>query len=125
LQGNIVDISQERCDCGSPFRFINKVYGRSGEVQIINGIEKISNTTFGHIITSGIYIDNIAKFQLIQNSLDKVELFIVLFPGKFDQINFEKQINILLNNLIVEYIYVNDIERDLSGKFKNVIVDIK
>jgi phenylacetate-CoA ligase len=124
LQGDLIEISKEKCICGSSFRVIKKVYGRSASVIIKNGSELISSTTFGHIIAKSIYINNIVKFQLVQNSVESANLFLVLNPGFFDKINFENFINNILNFINVHYHYVNDIDRDSTGKYKDVIVNI-
>lgn len=124
LQGDYINISEEKCDCGSSFRVIKEVIGRSGSVVIYNGDEKVSTTTFGHYIAKSPYIKNIVKFQLIQNDVSHIEIKFVLNEFNFNKLAFESLIKGVFNKCTVDFIYVDDIPRTSSGKFNDFIINI-
>jgi len=118
--GDIVEIIDESCPCGRNFKIIKSLEGRTGSV-IHNGEEKISNSVCNHYVTKSAYFSAIKKYQIIQRDTSTVVIKIVAYDKAYDFQQFEKHMQRLFNMLKVNFEYVDDIPRDRSGKYRDVI----
>ena len=118
--GDIVNISDEMCDCKSGFRVLKSVDGRSA-CFIFNGDKRIPHATCTHMIPHSEYRDLVSKFQFIQ--IRKEEVIVKIVPTQTN-VNFsglELMLRKLFCNINVKFEYVNDIPKEKSGKFNDVI----
>jgi len=124
-QGDIIEIVDNHCSCGSNFRIIKEVVGRSGATPIHNGDEIIGIPVFNHVITKSIYREKIAQYQLVQNKINIIEIFIVLRNENQSLDGFKNFMQEIFYNCEVKIHLVSNISREKSGKFKDVIVNIQ
>lgn len=125
--GDSIKLAPEKleCSCGSLFPLVEKIEGRSTDYLLspTNGkvnLGNISNSTKG--------IKGIIKFQLIQNTLNNIELLVVnnsyftateqskLLSALKERLGSEVSINLSL---------VNNIPNEKSGKFRIVKNNLK
>lgn len=121
--GDIVEISKEKCKCGRNFKIITSVDGRKGSV-IFNGKEKISNATCNHYVTKSSFIDTIDKYQIIQNEPSSVIIKLVVTDKDRDYDAFETHLKTLFDKIDVQFEYVEEIPRQRSGKYIDVISNV-
>lgn len=122
--GDIVCISEKKCDCNLPFRIVESIEGRSACV-IYNGNNIISHATCTHLIPHSEYKDKVLKFQFVQNMIDQVIVKIVPIDQGIDFSGLEELLRSFFSNIKVHIEFVNDIPKEKSGKYKDVINNVK
>jgi len=121
--GDIVEISKENCICGRNLKVVKSVNGRTGSV-IYNGNDKISNATCNHYVTKSLDMVGLEKYQIVQDNLSSVIIKLVVSDNIFDSSRFELHMRDLFDKIDVKFEYVNDIPRDKSGKYRDVINNV-
>ena len=124
--GDVVVMSEKTCSCGDQNPIVENIMGRAGDFLFspqhgkIN-LGNISNTLKG---TRGII-----KFQAIQNKLNTIEIFLIvdktIFTEKSQQLFYKNWVDRVGDSMKLEYIYVNEIPLEKSGKFCLVKNNIK
>lgn len=122
--GDIVEIAETKCECGSPFKLLSHLDGRSS-CFIYNGSIKVPHAVCTHYLPHSDYRTKVDKFQIEQNEKDSVIVRIVLKDRNTDCAGLENLYRELFNNISVCFEYVDDIPRERSGKFKDVINNVK
>lgn len=122
--GDIVEITQEQCECGRNLKVIRNIDGRS-TTYILNGNEKITEVSCTFYITKTKYLDYIERWQLKQTSETELEMRIIVKDKSVDFVDFEHYVSKLFNHLHVNFIYVDNIPFETSGKFRVVINTMK
>lgn len=121
--GDIVEISDEKCTCGRVFKTITSLDGRKGST-VINGDNKISNSTCNHYVTKSSFIDVIKNYQIVQNDYSSIIIKIVKTDHTRDFSDFENLMKTLFDKLEVSFEYLDEIPKQKSGKHIDVINNI-
>ncbi|MGP5501078.1 phenylacetate--CoA ligase family protein [Psychrobacter faecalis] len=113
-------VTDKKCNCGSVFPLVEKIEGRSTDYILSPTYGKVN---LGNISNSTKNINGIIKFQVIQRTLDKVQVLIVVSKS-FNRSEKSKFIAALAERLgpRIEIIIrvVDDIPTEKSGKFRIV-----
>lgn len=121
--GDIVEILDNKCKCGRPFKIIKSVDGRKG-TYIINGNQKISDAALNVYITKTGYIEKIHRYQIIQSKQSEVIVKVVPVSELINFSDFETKIRALFDQIVVHFEYVNYIPKESSGKYRVLINNI-
>jgi len=121
--GDLVEISDEICECGRSFKVLNTVDGRKGSY-VSNGETKITDAALNTYITATKYIDVIDKYQVVQNDQSSVIVKLVVSENDLDLNEFEIHLKNLFDKLEVNLEYVDQIPKDKSGKYRVVINNV-
>jgi len=116
-----VEVSEEKCRCERNFKVLKSVDGRKASY-IYNGHEKIY---IGRNFTPAQFINSIIGFQIIQSDLSCVTVKLMVIDRDQDFSAFEAYVRRLLDKLMVEFEYVDNLPREKSGKVRVVINSIK
>jgi phenylacetate-CoA ligase len=122
-------LSEKACSCGRGFPLLKKVEGR---------IRCIFRNKQGDLIDGGVFIrlfyfrENIKQFQVIQDSLEKITINLVLKDKKqlkiiekdFQEIS-ESIKKIMRNNITIKYNLADVINTSPSGKYEYVFSKVK
>lgn len=122
IQGDTVDISHDSCSCGLSFRVLNKVEGRSGSQQIRNGHNSVSHAIFSHMITKSPFFRYLDRYQLIQNQSGLVFKVQESLDSKLNRSELEDFVKNLFEQEKITFEYVDEIQREKSGKYKDFII---
>lgn len=115
----------EKCLCQSLFPLVKKIQGRATDYLYSPELGKIN---LGNLSNSTKDVKGIICFQIIQNSKEKLELFIVC-TAEFDK---QQEAKFLLalrervgQKIQIDINYVDDIAKEKSGKFRIVKNNLK
>lgn len=124
--GDIGIWHEKECRCGTRFRALKKIVGRTGEIIKNSKGKIILPEIFIHLIgvTLGEVSDYIETFQVAQTDIRRIELRLVLRNGVDNKLlsskvnNLEKKIiKIMEEDIVVDTVYLNAIPKLPSGKF--------
>ena len=123
--GDVVDISESSGNIGVPFRILNSADGRSSSF-IYNGTIKVPHAICTHYMPHSNYKTQVKKFQIIQNEKNSVIVKIAYYDeNNLDKKGIEEMYRNLFDQIEVHFEYVDDIPREKSGKFRDVIQNVK
>lgn len=109
-----------QCACGSYFPLVEKIEGRSTDYILSPTHGKVN---LGNISNSTKGVEGIIQFQVIQETLDGVEVFVVARP-EFNEKDRNKFIAALAERfgpeLLIQLHVVEEIKKEKSGKFRIV-----
>ena len=79
---DVLEISSEPCSCGSNFRVIKLIHGRSDDLFILKSFDSSTRYLFPDYVRRSINqaSGDIIEYQAIQHSLDLIEIRLVLKP---------------------------------------------
>lgn len=106
--GDFLKVEKSNCPCGRNSDIIKSIEGRTSEVQFIQlpGYKKVHSVYIAHIIDEIIKKGfPILQFQIIQVSLLKLEIYLVVLKTNFDQL--------YIKNLLIKKIH-SQISKELS-----------
>ena len=113
----------EECDCKSVFPIVERIEGRSTDF-----IESKSKGRFSSIYLSLVseeFSNSIKSMQFVQNTADKVEIYICADEryqaDSMDRIIIDKLRYSLGEDMVFEIHRVSEIPKDPSGKYRLVI----
>ena len=120
--GDSMRISSEKCECGDNQPIIASLDGRA--IDFIYSKER-GKINLGNISNCVKDIRGIKKFQIIQDKIDEIDVFIVpdnnLYNNK-EELLFKKElIDRLGDTISINISYVKNIKKSRSGKFNIVI----
>lgn len=118
--GDMGIMSSEKCSCGRNFPVIKKIYGRNDDVLLTPDGRYVGrlDPVFKGVESS------IIETQIVQEKIDLVKIFIVRDVnyledhGRFIINELKKRMG---ENIFYEIVYVENIPRTKSGKFRAVI----
>lgn len=119
--GDIGNWAEEPCRCGRPFPLLKKIWGRSSDFIVTPSGKSIHGEFFTHLFYSR---PEVRTFQVKQNSIDDVQVLVVLQPGErnFNAEKLRQQIQEALGPGVRCAIQtVEKIERAASGKHRFTI----
>lgn len=123
--GDVVDISESTGNIGVPFRILNSADGRSSSF-IYNGTIKVPHAICTHYMPHSNYKTQVKKFQIIQNEKNSVIVKIAYYDeNNLDKKGIEEMFRSLFDQIEVYFEYVDDIPREKSGKFRDVVQNVK
>lgn len=123
--GDVVEISESDGEIGVPFRILKSADGRSSSF-IYNGNAKVPHAICTHYLPHSNFKHQVKKFQIVQNEKESVLVKIVAYDEKsLDKQGLEQMYRELFDQIDVRFEYLNDIPREKSGKFRDVIQNIK
>lgn len=120
-----LDSSRELCACGLKFPIVKSIQGRTTDYIYS---EEYGKVNLGNISNSTKDVKGIICFQIIQNSYDTLEIFIVKndIYNKHEEIKFMSALRERVgNNIKLKIKYVNEIAKENSGKFRIVKNNLK
>lgn len=120
-----LDSSREFCACGLKFPIVKSIQGRTTDYIYS---EEYGKVNLGNISNSTKDVKGIICFQIIQNSYDTLEIFIVKndIYNKHEEIKFISALRERVgNNIKLKIKYVNEIAKENSGKFRIVKNNLK
>lgn len=112
--------ASKQCSCGSIFPLVERIEGRTNDYILSPTHGKVN---LGNISNSTKDTKGIVCFQLIQNSIDHIEVRIVTSKDfdKKQELNFISSLRERVGNEIeLNISYVEAIEKERSGKFRIV-----
>lgn len=112
--------NSKKCDCGSIFPLVEGIDGRTNDYILSPTHGKVN---LGNISNSTKDTKGIVCFQLIQDKIDHLEVRIVASKDfdKKQELNFISSLRERIGNEVeLDIIYVEAIEREKSGKFRIV-----
>lgn len=112
--------NSKKCDCGSIFPLVERIEGRTNDYILSPTHGKVN---LGNISNSTKDTTGIVCFQLIQDKIDHLEVRIVASKdfNKKQELNFISSLRERIGDEIeLDIIYVEAIEREKSGKFRIV-----
>jgi len=123
--GDTIELSNETCTCGNNNPLIKEILGRTDDYVYSpeNGkinLGNVSNTLKG--------VHGIAKFQVIQNELNKIDINIVVDDHytEYDEKIFVKNwCERVGNKMTINIVKLEDIPNEKSGKYRIVKNNIK
>ena len=112
--------NSKKCDCGSIFPLVERIEGRTNDYILSPTHGKVN---LGNISNSTKDTTGIVCFQLIQDKIDHLEVRIVASKdfNKKQELNFISSLRERIGDEVeLDIIYVEAIEREKSGKFRIV-----
>lgn len=112
--------NQKKCECGSIFPIVEKIQGRTTDYILSPTYGKVN---LGNISNSTKDVKGIICFQLIQNSINHIDLKIVCSDdfNKEQEFKFIKSLRERVGDEItLDISYVDEIAKEKSGKFRIV-----
>lgn len=81
--GDLVELSDNACTCGSCFRVVERIHGRADDIFHLRGRDGSLRFLFPDYVTRSInqVSDAVLEFQALQHSLDSIEIRLVLKEG--------------------------------------------
>lgn len=120
--GDIVELSQDKCSCGSSFRVVKSIDGRQEDYITLKNGTKVGR--LDHIFKS---LDHIVEAQIRQDISGHVTFYIVKGPKYCydDEVLLKSEIvSRLSNELKFDICYVPVLERTKTGKLRFVLSDV-
>jgi len=124
--GDLGTPSDEVCACGRKLPIMKSLKGRMFDFIITPEGKYLAGEYFHYAIIDH-HINGINEFQILQNSINKLTVYIVKNPiGKTNDVNrfialIQKEVG---ENVGIELKYVSSIKRTPSGKLRHVISNI-
>ncbi len=112
--------SSENCACGSIFPSVERILGRTNDYVLSPSHGKVN---LGNISNSTKDTEGIVCFQLIQDKIDHIEVRLVVNEdfNKKQELNFISALRERIGNeMNLDIKYVENIEKEKSGKFRIV-----
>ncbi|MES2625955.1 MAG: phenylacetate--CoA ligase family protein [Pseudomonadota bacterium] len=123
--GDVATQSSKSCSCGRGLPLIENIDGRKLDLITAYNGTKVSGVFFPHLMKE---VKEIKKFQVIQKSLDQIEIKMVLQnPISDEKIGFLRQQihGVVGSEVNVSFVFVDDIPLNATGKFRVTISEIK
>ncbi len=120
--GDLVEVSDDTCQCGRGFSILGRVMGRTHDLIQTTGGRRVHGEYFTHVLE---YIPGIRQFQIVQENLSHFNINVVREPNIY-QGESEPEITsrfrkMLGDSVSIEFNYVLSVEADPSGKHRYVI----
>lgn len=121
--GDIGSIDKSTCNCGINLIRLEKVYGRTVGIFKNEKGELIDGEYFTHLFY---FMENLKKFQIIQEEINKITLFLVTVDNNHLSKEIEEDLKykikiVMGNNCEIIINYVSKIKVPKSGKFQYTI----
>lgn len=119
--GDIATITTDRCTCNRNSLLLRDIVGRSVDYLITPEGKHVHGWFFLYIFWE--YLQGIKHYQVIQNSIDVINIKIVKEDNFSDEIleKIRKAIAVRSLGWKVEFEFVDEIKRTSAGKFKFII----
>lgn len=118
--GDEIILSDKTCDCGIRLPLLESVCGREDDmIRTPDGL-----LVHGHLLVKlSLLNPSVQKFQIIQHSVDSVELKLVISPdGTSEEASeFVKELEKFLPKVHINVIFCEDIPHSSSGKFRYTV----
>ena len=122
----ILEEENKSCGCGNNNPLVKRILGRIDDYIYSPETGKINLGNISHTLKD---TKGILKFQVIQNELDRIDIYIVIDKEKFNKAIENKFIqnwrDRVGNKMELKLIFVNNIENEKSGKYRIVKNNIK
>jgi phenylacetate-CoA ligase len=122
--GDMGHIIEDKCSCGRESKLLKEVLGRSVDILITPEGKSVHGWFFLYIMWQ--HCHGIKEYQVIQKQLDKITIKLVI-DEQFDDKQLEKIktiVNEKSNSWILDFQFVDKIERTKAGKCKFIISEI-
>lgn len=119
--GDVGRLSEEQCKCGRGLPVLAEIQGRSSDFVVASDGTVMHGLALIYVLRE---ISGIKSFKVVQENLKQTNIYIVTEEG-FDPSNTGRIINGFKNRLgddvTINIEYVNEIEREKSGKFRYIV----
>lgn len=127
LIGDMMEFSDQKCECGSSHPIVKQIIGRNTDYLYSKERGKIFSANMSNVIK---YLPNsVINIQYIQKSEDFIEINVVfqqdLFRGEHTDLILSEMQNRLGVNMKFKINILNEIPRASSGKFRFIINEAK
>ena len=115
-----IKLSADTCSCGNHNPVVESIQGRINDFVYSEERGKIN---LGNISNCVKYVKGVVKFQIIQNTVDHIQLKIVrdsTFTDKDEKMFLQELKERLGNRMKIDVTYVKEIPREASGKYRIV-----
>jgi len=119
--GDIVTITGKSCGCGRPGRVVDEIDGRSEDYIILKNGTRVGR--LDHIFKDMV---NIREAQIVQKEKGKIEVRVVKLKnyGSRDEGLLLKDLKSYLNDIEVDIVYTDRIEKTENNKLRFVVSDL-
>jgi phenylacetate-CoA ligase len=115
LNGDIASLTSVPCSCGRNLPRIDKLYGRSSDMIVVNG-QYVHGEFFTHLFYGR---PGVRQFQLEQNAPDQLTLLVVSDDSTIDLADVEKAIHAKLGDQVrLKVARVDNIPATSTGKYR-------
>jgi len=116
VNGDLATLSAEHCPCGRGFPLMQSVNGRKLDTIRTRAGHAVPGAFFPHMFKE---VSAVARFQVVQNSLEDLDIIIVKHPefNDADLTFIQREVTKILGDGIhIKYRFVDDIPLTRSGK---------
>lgn len=120
--GDVVTITGKTCGCGRPGRVVDEIDGRSEDYIILKDGTKVGR--LDHIFKDMV---NIGEAQIVQKQKGKIEVRAVKLKNYSlrDEVLLLNDLRSYLNDIEVDIVYVDRIEKTKNNKLRFVVSEMK
>ncbi|MBN2199837.1 MAG: phenylacetate--CoA ligase family protein [Candidatus Aminicenantes bacterium] len=124
-QGDSVVLSRKTPRCGRGLPLLDRIYGRKEDLIVLRNGRRIPPQAVPHVF---IPVPGIRKWQVVQPAVDRLKILIEPKDG-FDEsarrILLEEMMKLLRDDVRLEIIVVDSLERDREAKFRPIVSEVK
>jgi phenylacetate-coenzyme A ligase PaaK-like adenylate-forming protein len=119
--GDVGSLSGESCACGRGLPILAEIEGRSTDFVTAADGTVLHGLALIYVLRE---IPEVEEFKIVQESLTRMTLQLVTSSGDTEQLErtvteqFRRRLG---DSLVVDFVYVRNIEREASGKFRYVV----
>ena len=125
--GDVGKIVEDKCSCGVTFPLLQVLEGRKDDFLISPNGSIISPRTLSDIFQYSLRTSlGINQFKIIQEKINMLKIYLVV-DNNYDKLDttlaqVEKEVKKVLSNEVnIEYVFVDKIKQDTSGKLRKII----
>ena len=122
---DLATLGDAECSCGRHTQMLDELVGRSVDFLVTPGGKHVHGWFFLYIFWK--YCKGIKEYQIVQNSIENIEIKLVLEDGfEVEQLNKIKEIISLKSpSWKLQFHFVDKIERTMAGKYKFIINEME
>ena len=119
--GDKMRISNKKCICGNNNPIIEKIEGRI--IDFIYSKER-GKINLGNISNCIKYVKGVIKFQIVQNKIDEIIIKVIkdfnVYSNEDEKLFMKELRDRLGNSINIKFMYVDEIPKEKSGKYRIV-----
>lgn len=122
--GDMIQMEEGFCDCGFSSPLIKEIRGRADDV-----LKTPDGRSVGRLSPVWKTVDGIQQAQVVQNTLDSIEINIVIDEDKVSRESCQRMLQHELRkrvgkDLNLKFYFLNSIPKEKNGKFRHIISNI-
>ncbi|OGD27395.1 MAG: hypothetical protein A2Y56_03365 [Candidatus Aminicenantes bacterium RBG_13_63_10] len=124
-QGDSVVLSGKEPRCGRGLPLLDRIYGRKEDLLVLRSGRRIPPQAVPHVF---IPVPGVGRWQVVQTAVDRLTIFVEPKEG-FDRaarlLLREEMMKLLREDIHLEIIEAESLQRDPSAKFRPIICEVK